>query len=305
MPVRRCVFLSLMVAGSLAAAAAAPASESPRLLARAYCDNITADEISRLLKAITAENAAREKAVAEAKAKKSEADAAATRAGTAMMNDMAKTGECKDAFMEKDPRSKEVQRLYDLATAASEKGNEKLSEQYSEKANKIQEALDIDADRACGGKGASFMDTCRKEAEAKDPRSAERSRLERLAAEAAKKSDTAASERYTEEAKQVAAQMEAAAAMECVVKMTAQQVGAEGVAANQASNEASQMLSNAQNSGTAEGQAAGNFTEDEYGRIKECVYGRINLPAGTPMNAQSASSIDQRAPELKAALGIK
>jgi hypothetical protein len=311
--------VSLIVAGSVAGVAAAPATESSRLLTRAYCDNITQDEINRLLKALEAENAARQKAVAAANAKKKDAaaqkaaaDADTRRAATVMVNDMAKTGECKDGFVEKDPRSKEIQRLYDLASAASEKGSEKLSEQYSEKASKIQEALDIDADRACGGKGASFLDTCRKEAAARNPRSAERDQLQRKADEAAKKGDTAAADRYSEQAKQLTGEIEAGTAMECVVKMTQLQIGAGGVAAHeastaasQASNDASRLMHEAQESGAAEGAAAGDFTESEYARLKECILGRINLPDGTPMDAQSAAVIDRNASQLKAALGIK
>lgn len=319
MSVRRCVFVSLVVAGSLAGVAATPATEPSRLLTRAYCDNITQDQIDQLLKGLEAENAARKNAVAAANAKKkaaaaqkADADAQAQRAAAVMVNDMAKTGECKDGFMEKDPRSQEVQRLYDLASAASEKGNEKLSEQYSDKASKIQEALEIDADRACGGKGASFLDTCRKEAAAKDPRSAERDGLQRKAEEATKKGDTAAADRFSERAKQMAAEIEAGTAMECVVKMTALQVGAGGVAAHeagnaasQASNDASRMMSEAVQSGTKEGAEAAGLTENEYARLKECVIGRINQPEGTPMDAQSASAIDRKLFELKAALGIK
>jgi len=319
MSIRRCVFVSLIVAGSLAGVTAAPAAESSRLLTRVSCDNLTPDEINRLLKGLEAEKAARKDAVAAANAKQKEADAQkaaanadAQRAATVMVNDMARTGECKDAFMEKDARSKEVQRLYDLATAASEKGNEKLSEQYSEKANKIQQALDIDADKACGGKGASFMDTCLKEGAAKSPRSAERDALQRKADDAAKKGDTAAVDRYTEQAKQVAAEIEGGTAMECVVKMTALQVGADGVAAHEAGNaasqtgsEASRMMSAAMQSGTKEGAEAAGLTESEYSRLKECVIGYINHWEGPPMNAQAASAIDRNITALKAGLGIK
>ena len=318
MSVRRCVFVSLIVAGSLAGVAAA-ATESSRLLMRVSCDNLTPDEINQLLKGLEAEKAARKGAVDAANAKQKEADAQkaaanadAQRAAAIMVDDMAKTGECKDAFMEKDPRSKEVQRLYDLATAASEKNNEKLSEQYSEKASKIQEALDIDADKACGGKGASFMDSCRKEAAAKNPRSAERDQLQRKADDATKKGDSAAAERYSAQAKQLAGEIEAGVAMECVVKMTQLQVGTAGVAAHEAGNaashassEASRMMSEAQQSGTKEGAEAAGLSEGEYARLKECVIGYINHWEGPAMNAQAASAIDRNIAALKAGLGIK
>ena len=59
MSVRR-DFLPLVAAGLLAIVGPPAPIESAGVLRRAYCDNITANDITRLLKAVKAENAARD-----------------------------------------------------------------------------------------------------------------------------------------------------------------------------------------------------------------------------------------------------
>ncbi len=279
MSVRRHLVCLLAAAGIVAVVVPAPAKEPAGLVMAGACDNITADQIDRLLKGLKAENAARAGAVAEANAKKADADAQKTaadaagrEAATVMVGDMAKTGECKDNFSEKDKRSKEIQRLYDLASAASDSGDDKKSEAYSEQASTLEQALEIDADRACGGKGASFLADCRADLARKNP-----------------------------------SLSESEIAMQCVVKMTERQVGAEGMAAHAAGNAASQadseaqrMMSEAKQSGSKEGAEAAGVTERDYGRLKDCVIDRLNRKA--PMPDESAAAIDKRASELKQAL---
>ena len=106
---------------------------------------------------------------AQADAKKAQADALRTKRAQSTVNTMMENGECKDAFKEKDPRMKEIRRLEDLVAAANDRGDEAKAEELSKKLDPLNEALELDADRACGGKGTAALHDCmeRKTAELK------------------------------------------------------------------------------------------------------------------------------------------
>jgi hypothetical protein len=97
---------------------------------------------------------------AEAKAKTAQADALRQKQAQVTVNNMMENAQCKDAFKEKDPRTKEIQRLEDQIAAADERGDEKKSDELKKKADPLSEALDIAADRACGGKGSAALHDC-------------------------------------------------------------------------------------------------------------------------------------------------
>ena len=65
----------------------------------------------------------------ESRAKQAEADALAKKRAANTMNTMMANAECKDAFKEKDPRSKEIARLEALVADADDKGDQAKSDQ--------------------------------------------------------------------------------------------------------------------------------------------------------------------------------
>jgi hypothetical protein len=312
MHVRRLTLIPLVLAGLIALVAALDARRAERAVARdegaaplrAYCDGITGEDLDRLIEATKVEEAALAKESAAAKKQKDAADAKLQQGAAGMVADMMKTGECTDAFKAKDPRSKEIDRLYELASNASARGSDQQADKYNQQAGKIEEALDIAADRACGGKGASFIADCRESAMANDPRTAERDALRKKADEAHKNGKQAAGEEYRGKADQLSAQIEAEAAMTCVTKMTQAQLGQTLISDQAASQEASQRMHNASNVAAKEAVEAAGMSEDELGRLRECIVGRIRRPEATPMNAQSSSAIDARRAELQKVLGL-
>jgi hypothetical protein len=53
------------------------------------------------------------------------------------------------------------------------------------------------------------------------------------------------------------------------------------------------------------GAKAGNMTEEEYARLKECIRGHLQNPQATPTTPDSDAAIDKRGAELKQALDVK
>jgi hypothetical protein len=97
---------------------------------------------------------------AQADAKKAQADALRTKSAQSTVGAMMQNADCKDAKKEKDPRMKEARRLEDLLAAANDRGDEAKAAEISRKLDPLNEAIEIDADRACGGKGSAALHDC-------------------------------------------------------------------------------------------------------------------------------------------------
>jgi hypothetical protein len=131
------------------------------------CSQINEDLINKFLKAQEVkkkvyddEMARAEGVMAKARAKQAEADALAKKRAANTMNTMMANADCKDAFKEKDPRSKEIARLEALVADADDKGDQAKSDQIRKRLDPLTDALEIDADRACGGKGSAALHDC-------------------------------------------------------------------------------------------------------------------------------------------------
>ena len=283
----------------------APSTTPPQARRAAYCDGITSDQIEKFLKALDDEQAALDREITTAKAKKTEADRAQQARGQRVVSDMIRLGECKDPIKEKDPRTREAERLQKLADDASARGDDQKSEEYSKQASALNDEIDVDADRACGGKGSSLYADCKAKFIAGDARTAEAERLRRQAAEAAKHGDKKASDALTAQAAQLIAMRDVDAHGQCLPQMMSAQLGAGAEEEQRASDAASNQISHA--SSTAEKEAAekSGFTEDEYARLKECIIGRLSGPGGPPMDDTSAQAIDAQKAQLKKALKIR
>src|SRR6476620_11269164 len=127
-----------------------PAEPAPQPVKRAFCSGITNEQIDQFIKAQQVRAQALQSELAKANAKKAVADAMDKKLASENLEAMTKTGECTDAFKEKDPRSKEILRLDTLAEAATNGNDEAKAEQYQKKSSRLSNALEVDADRACG-----------------------------------------------------------------------------------------------------------------------------------------------------------
>jgi hypothetical protein len=152
-----------------------------------YCSGITNDQIDQYIKARQVQGQALESEMAKARALKAKADAldknqdaANTKLATENVNYLMKKAECQDAFKDKDPRSKERERLETLAEEATNANDEARAQLLQKRASRIGEALEIDSDKACGGGGASKLFACRDRKIAGDNKSAEVARLRKL-----------------------------------------------------------------------------------------------------------------------------
>jgi hypothetical protein len=152
--------------GKKAATAEKPAAP-PQMIT--HCASVDPSLIDKFIKAQEIRDKVYSDEVAKANANKAKADALAKTRGTQMVNTMMDTGQCIDAAKEKDPRMKEARRLEDLVAAANDRGEEAKAEELQKKLDPLNQAIDIDADRKCGGKGISALHDCleRKTAELK------------------------------------------------------------------------------------------------------------------------------------------
>jgi len=282
----------------------APATTPPQARKAAYCDGITSDEIEKFLDALNAEQLALDRELAAAKAKKADVDRALQARGQRVVADMMKLGECKDPIKEKDPRTREADRLQKLADDASARGDDQKAEEYQKQASALSDEIDVDADRACGGKGSSLYADCKAKFIAGDARTAEAERLRRQAAEAAKHGDRKTSDALTAQAAQIIAMRDVDAHGQCLPQMVSAQLGAGAEEEQRASDAASNDISKASSKAQKEAAEKSGFTEDEYGRLKECIQGRLTMPGGPPMDDTSAKAIDAHKAELKKALKL-
>lgn len=111
-------------------------------------------------KAHDAEVAAANAKTAQAKAKTAQADVLRQKHAQVTVGNMMENADCKDRAKEKDPRMREARRLEDLLAAANDRGDEAKATEISKKLDPLNEAIDIDADRACGGKGSAALHDC-------------------------------------------------------------------------------------------------------------------------------------------------
>jgi len=282
----------------------APSTTPPQARKAAYCDGITSDQIEQFLKALNAEQAALDRQLAAAKAKKAEADQAQQARGQRVVADMMKTADCKDPIKERDPRTREAERLQKLADDASARGDDTKADEYQKQASALNDGIDIDADRACGGKGSSLYADCKAKFITADPRTAEADRLRRQASEAAKHGDKKTSDALTAQAAKLIAMRDVDAHGQCLPQMVSAQLGAGAEEEQRASDAASSDMGSASSKAEKEAAEKSGFTEDEYARLKECIQGRLTMPGGPPMDDTSAKAIDAHKAELKKALKL-
>lgn len=242
---------------------------------------ITEEEIAKFLKAMQVQRDVLAKEMAHANALKAKAgaakaklDAAHARQAQQMLGTMMATEECKDRFKAKDPRSKEIARLEDQVAAADERGEEAKSDALRQKLDPLSSALDIDADRACGGKGSSALHDCM-----------------------AAKKKTLASQGITEPMLTIQAQGE------CMQDpATSGFAGATGAPPEEAeeraaSDAAAQAFSMARLNAEKAGREASGLDQMRFARIDHCVRGRVD--GGPGCDEQSNIVIDRYRNQLK------
>ena len=278
-----------------------PAAKPAEAPTRAYCGQIDDRTLDDFLKGLEAERATRARELAEAEAKKAEADAAAKKRAEAGFEAMMKLSECKDAAIEKDPRKKEVDRLNLLAEQATAKDDEKAAEKYSNEASALLDKIDAAAGKACGVGDGTTADECRAALVAKDPRTKQRDDLARLSQEAAKKGDKQAADQFAMQEAGLTALIESQAVGACMARLTAA-ISGSGEAEAAASRAAAERMRGAYDKGADAGAKQAGMKAEEYARIKECVLGRIRTPASTPTDQKSAAAIDARREALDKAL---
>ena len=259
----------------------APASPAPG--PSLYCAGITDENINRYLKAKEVQKQVLQRELAEANARKAEADALNRKADALgqkraeqMLSTMMATEECKDKFKEKDPRSKRIARLEDLMAAANDRGDEAKAEAIQNELSPLSNALDVEADRACGGKGTSALHDC----------------LEKKKAALAKQG-------LTEPMLTVQAQGE------CMQDpSTSGFAGATAASAEEeaATEGAAELLRNAESNADKAGADAAGLSGHEFNKLDHCIRNVIGGNPATPTTPESTAAINRRAAELKAAL---
>jgi hypothetical protein len=179
-----------------------------------------------------------------------------------------------NALKAKAARSREIARLEDQVAAADERGEEARSDALRQKLDPLSNALDIDADRACGGKGSSALHDCM-----------------------AAKKKTLASQGITEPMLTIQAQGECMgdpATSGFPGATGAPEEEAEERAASAAAAEAFSMANlNAEKAG----REASGLDQMRFARIDHCVRGRVD--GGPGCDEKSNIAIDRYREQLK------
>jgi hypothetical protein len=263
-----------------------PGSSSPAtpVPPRPGDEPISEEEIAKFIKAMNVQRDVLAKEMgsvkaleANAAAAKARLDAANTRRAEQMVGTMMETEDCKDRFKEKDARSKEIARLEEEVAAADSRGDEAKSEALNQKRDPLNRALDVDADRACGGKGSAALHDCM-----------------------AAKKKTLATQGITEPMLTVQAQTE------CMQDpATAGYAGATGSPPEEAeekaaSDAAAQAFSTAKLNADKAGRDASGLSEARFAKLDHCIRGRIF--GGPGCDAASNEVIDRNRDPLKSAV---
>lgn len=281
---------------------ATPAEPAPPPVKRAFCSGITNEQIDQFIKAKQVQVQVLQSELAKANAMKDRSDAMDKKLAAENADFLMKNGECTDAAKEKDPRSKEIARLEALAETATNANDEAKAQQYQRKSSRISEALEIDADRACGGRGISRLFDCRAKKMAADDRSADLNRLRRLADDAGKKGDQKKQADDTEQADSIEDQMKAMAQMACMTEHPelAMAGGRDRNAEEQAAHDATEAaFRNTQANADKAAQDAGKLTEDEFSRLDHCVRNVLGNNPATPIDDATKTLIQSRSGDLK------
>jgi hypothetical protein len=263
-----------------------PGSSSPATPAppRPGNESITEEEIAKFIKAMRVQREVLAKEMVQANALKAKADAAKarldaenTRRAERMVGTMMETESCKDSFKEKDQRSKEIARLEEQVAAADSRGDEAKSDALRQKLDPLTTALDVDADRACGGKGSAALHDCM-----------------------AAKKKTLASQGVTEPMLTVQAQGE------CMQDpATSGFAGATGAPPEEAeeraaSDAAAEAFNMAKLNADKAGFEAAGLSQMRFARVDHCVRGRID--GGPGCDEESNKVIDRNREQLKSAV---
>jgi len=276
-----------------------------------YCSGITNEQIDQYIKARQVQGQVLQSELAKANAKKADADALdkkrdAENQKLAAENAqyMMKNIDCRDAAKEKDPRAKEQSRLEALAEEATNANDEARAELLQKRAARVSEAIEVDADKACGGRGYSLLVACRDQKMAADDRSQEVARLRKLEAEAGKKGDRAKELEYGKKADEIEAPMMAMSQMTCMAEhpeynMMGAQAPREQTAEEQATHKAAQdAFGNAHANADKAGADAAKLTDAEYNKLDHCIRSVLNDVPATPIDAATKAVIQKRAGDL-------
>jgi hypothetical protein len=330
MSIRRLTLLPLMVAGVFAVIGTVnaqfpkipkvPKSPLPGVNTPApeqnqthlYCMGITNEQIDQYIKARQVQGQVLESELGKANAKKAEADALdkkrdAENQKLAAENAqyMMKNIDCRDAAKEKDPRAKEQSRLEALAEEATNANDEARAELLQKRAARVSEAIEVDADKACGGRGFSLLVACRDKKMVADDRLQEVARLRKLEAEAGKKGDRAKELEYGKKADEIEGPMMAMSQMTCMAEhpeynMMGAQAPREQTAEEQATHKAAQdAFSNARENADKAGQDAAKLDPGEYNKLDHCIRSVLKDAPATPIDAATKAVIQKRAGDLK------
>jgi hypothetical protein len=231
---------------------------------------ITDDMIQRYLKAFRVQKEVLAREMVEANALQAKADALAKKRAEHTVGEIMKNAACKDAFTEKDARAKEIARLEDLVAQADTAGDEKKSDALRAKLDPLNEALELDADRACGGKGSAALHDCMD-----------------------KQKQVLAKQGVTEPMLTIQAQGECMSHPETSGAAGATDASAEEQAASKA---ASERMQQARENAEKAGRDAAGLEPRLFAMIDHCVWRRLR---GDPCDADPNMVIDKYKAELE------
>jgi hypothetical protein len=256
----------------------APAPAQP--VRKPFCHSITEETLDRFMKGLEKrrqQHAALKEAEARARA---DADAAAKQQGDALMAAMDVHSKCKDQAQEKHPKYQEQIRANNQANAAYDRGDQAAGDRFNALATELADLIDKDVEKACEHVRPNMFGT--------GPVAEEAARDHQKMIEYGQCVEAA--QKNGKDPRQ-----------DCTMPIGGQGPATRAAQAQQ--NAANRAMQDARSDVDKKAAEAAGMDENEFGRINECVAGRLDNPTATPTTPETNAAIDARAPQLRAALG--
>ena len=256
--------------------APAPAQPKPR----PFCHSITDETIDRFIKGLE-KRRQQQAALNEAQVRaRAESDASAKQQGDALLAAMDRYSTCEDAAREKHPKYHEQVRANNLANAAYDRGDQAAGDRYTAQATALTDLIDKAAQKACESLRPNMFGTGA------------------VAEEAARDQQVMIEYGKCVEAAQKDGKDPGKS---CPFPALGQGPATQAAQAQHAAND--RAMRDAKSDVDKKAAEAAGMDENEWGRINECIAGRLNNPTATPSTPESNDAIDKRAPQLRSAIG--
>lgn len=253
------------------------------------CQSISDKDLDQLTKFRQAKSAMEMEVRRLEDAAQASQTAVAQAGGNRMMEAMARQAECEQAAMEKDPRFKEISRLGELRNKAQDRGDDAAADKYGQQFEALTDVVEKAAKAACLDQRC--LARARKESQF-------RKQIDEMRAAAANPANAQQKAMLEAQIPAYLGMIETEAIQTCGPMGAGAATTAEQAQTDAAANAASQASNDIQKRAAA----TAGLSDEDLGRIVDCVCGALGDGSGVALSDESRQVIERRRSELQTAL---